>query len=125
MVALDPEDLGQVVEGHRGVGMLGTERCLPDRQGALPERPRGLAVTLSPEDLGQVVEDRGGVAVPGCGRLPDRQGPLEERPSGLVSPWTNRSVARLLRLMAVSGCSGPATFSLIARARSRSGRAAS
>ena len=73
---------------------------------------------------GEIVQARRRVRMLRAERLlADRQGPLVQRlglgvgAGGLVEP------ARLFRLVAVSGCSGPSAFSLIARARLYSGSA--
>lgn len=49
--------------------------------------------------------------------------PLEQRLGLFYLPVFRNRTARLLRLRAVSGCSGPSAFSLIASARPWSGRA--
>ena len=62
-------------------GMLGAERLLADRQGALEERPRRREVALVLKQDGEVVEARRRIGMVGAERLlADRQRALEERP---------------------------------------------
>ena len=104
--------------------MLGAERLLADRQRALVERPRAGKVALVLKQAGEVVEARRRIGMLGAERLlADRQRALVERPRAGGRPGLEAGGARLLRLVAVSGCSGPSAFSRIASARSKSGRA--
>ncbi len=68
--------------------MLGAERFLPDRQGALEQRPRAGKVALRLKQSGEVLEALRGVGMLGAERfLPDRQGALVKRPRARkVSP---------------------------------------
>ena len=101
------------------VGMLGAERLLVDRQRALEERPRRREVALVLQQAGEVVEARRRLGMLGAERLlADRQRALEERPRRREVALVLQQAARLLRLVAVSGCSGPSAFSRIASARS-------
>ena len=60
--------------------MVGAERLLPDRQGALEERPGCGEVALVLKQHGEVVEARRRIGMVGAERpLADRQGALEER----------------------------------------------
>ena len=100
--------------------MLGAEHLLADRQRALEERPRPGIVPLGPQQAGEVVEAGRRVEMLGAEHL------LVDRQRALVvaaaprqgRPWACSKEARLLRLVAVSRCSGPSTFSRIASARS-------
>ncbi len=77
VAALAPLEHGQVVERGADIGVVGAERLLADREGALVER-LGLGVAaLGPVQLGQVVERRGDIGVVGAQRLfADREGAL-------------------------------------------------
>ena len=74
-------------EARRGIGMLGAERLLVDRQRPLVERPRAGEVALILKQMGEVVEARRGIGMLGAERLlSDRQRPLEKGPrAGEVS----------------------------------------
>src|SRR5258708_15643374 len=50
------QQAGEVVEARRGVRMLGVKHLLPDRQGALIERPRPRQVALGLQQAGEVAE---------------------------------------------------------------------
>ena len=98
--------------------MVGAERLLADGQGALEERLGLGVVALRTVQLRQVVEAGGGVGMVGAERLlADGQGALVERLGLGVLAHRLYSTARLLRLVAVSGWSGPSAFSRMARAR--------
>jgi hypothetical protein len=69
------------VEARGGVGMLGPERLLVDRQSALVERPRSGKVALGLKHGGKTLEAQGGPGMLGAERLlADRQRSLVERP---------------------------------------------
>ena len=111
-VALGLKQAGEVVEARRRIGMLGAERLLADRQRALEERPRAGEVALGLKQDGEVVEARRRIGMLGAERLlADRQRALEERPRAREVALGLKQAARLLRLVAVSGCSGPSAFS--------------
>ena len=124
-VALVLKQEGEVVEARGGVGMVGPERLLPDRQRPLEERPRPGEVALGLKQISEVVEARGGRR-DGRVRAPSRRSSAPARRAAARRrgrPGPEADAARLLRLVAVSGCSGPSAFSRIASARSKSGRA--
>ena len=62
-VALVLKQEGEVVEARGGLGMLGAERLLADRQRPFVERPRAGEVALGLKQAGEVVE---ALAVSGC-----------------------------------------------------------
>ena len=99
--------------------MLGAERLFAYRQRALEERPRPRKVALVLEQDGEVVEARRRIGMLGAEHLfAYRQRALVERPRPRKVALVLKQAARLLRLVAVSGCSGPSAFSCIASARS-------
>ena len=57
-VALGLKQAGEVVEAKRGIGMVGAERFLIDRQRALIERPRSFEVAQVLKQQGEIVEAR-------------------------------------------------------------------
>ena len=76
-----PRERGEVLAHSRGIGVVGTERLLVDRQRALEGRPRRGEIALGSKQRGEVVEARRGIGIIGAERfLADRQGALEERP---------------------------------------------
>ena len=117
--------LSEVVEARAVSGCSGTEHFLADRQRAFQERPRPGKVTLGLEQPSEVVQAPCRIGMLGS-RAPSRGSPARVPraavpPRGRPRPGVARP--RLLRLSAVSGCSGPCTFSRIASARSKSGLA--
>ena len=105
--------------------MRGAEHLVVDRQCALQERLGRRKVALVLQQRGEVVETDCRIGMLGAEHLlADRQRALVERPRRRKIALVLKQRARLLRLTAVSGCSGPSTFSQIASARSKSGRAA-
>ena len=118
-VALGVKEAGEVVEVRRNVRMLKAVHFFVDRQRPLVERPRAGEIALGLEQDGEVVEALRGVGMLRAERLlADRERPLEERPRALKSPWVLNRLARLLRLLAIEGCSRLSAFSRIASARS-------
>ena len=116
--ALGPEQPRQVVEAVGRVGVVGAQRRLADRQRPADQRLRLPVPALGPEQPGQIVEAVGRVGVVGAQRrLADRQRPAEQRLRLPVPAPGPEPSARLLRLMAVSGWSGPSAASRIASAR--------
>src|SRR5207237_378420 len=59
----DRADRGEVVPHGRGGGMVGAERLLADRQGALEERPRRGEMALRLKQVGEIVEARRSIRV--------------------------------------------------------------
>ena len=103
----------------RGVGMLGAERLLADRQRPLVERPRAGEVALGLKQAGEVVEARGGRGMLGAERLlVDRQRPLVERPRAGEVALGVKQAGEVVEARGGPGCSGPSAFSRIASARS-------
>ena len=122
-----PQDQGQVVQADGDVGVVRAISGLIDGQCAFLQRPGPLRLPQVPQDQGQVASgpgrrrggrDRGrprrwpGHALAAAGPPPAAPGPAG-------------SAARLFRQVATSGWSGPWAASVMARARSCSGRARS
>lgn len=75
--------------------MVGSQRPLPDLQGAFEEGAGGGQFTIGPEQQRQVVESGGGEGVVGPEHsLPDGEGALQEGPGGIQlalrfsKPWS-------------------------------------
>ena len=102
--------------------MLGAERLFADRQRALEERPRPRKVALGLEQDGEVVEARRRIGMLGAEHLfADRQRALVERPRPCKVALGLKQDGEVVEALAVSGCSGPSTFSRIASASRRRG----
>ena len=98
--------------------MIRAEGLLPDRQRALVERLGLRVLALVVVQLREVVQARGHIGmIRAEGLLPDRQRALVER-LGLrvLALGIGSSAARLFRLVATSGWSGPTFFSAICSA---------
>ena len=117
-VALVLQQDGEVVEARRGVGVLGAERLLADRQRALDRAAAPPPGRPGPEAGGEVVEARRRVGVLGAEHLlADRQRALEERPRRRKVALGLQQAARLLRLVAVLGCRASTSSDRQARSR--------
>lgn len=78
-VALVAPAMCEVVEANGGVGVVGPQAGLADRQSALVQAVGGVQVALLMQDGGEVVEDGGGVGVVGTqAGLVDGKGALSE-----------------------------------------------
>ena len=103
---------------------LGAEHLLADHQRPLKQRPGTRKVALGLKQASEVIEAVRDIRMLGAERLlTDRQRCLEERRARARSPCLASTKARLLRLCATSGCSGPRAFSRIASACAWSDRA--
>ena len=116
---------GQIVERGGGVGMLGAERLLANGERALVER-LGLRVGTGALVQPSEIVERAWRCRDARGRAPSHVS--RARAGRAARPSHRRPVAwyskaRLLSERAVSGCSGPSAFSMIASARSKSGSA--
>jgi len=84
--------------------VVGAQLGLMDDHGPLVQGAGAVEVSLVMQDGGEVVEALGGVGVVGSqAALVDGQGPLEQGRAPSRSPWSARTLARLSRLVAVSG----------------------
>ena len=106
------------------VGVLGAERLLVDRDGALVER-LGLRVAAGvPVEQGQVVERGGEVWVLGAERLlADRDSALVERLGLRVAAGVLVEIGQVVEPGGEGGVLGAERFSPIAMARWKSGSA--
>ncbi len=114
------QENAEIVEAGGRVGVVGAEGAFLDGEGAFIVRPCGPSTppSLSCSGLSAVSGWRRGPVRGWRGRV-HSTAVLRSTPPSLAT-----DKPRLLRLVAVSGWSAPSTFSWMARARSKYGRAA-
>ena len=99
--------------------MILTQKLFVRGESGLTKSERFVWIARGQQQPGKIAARVIGVRVRRAKRLlKDRQRALIERPCPGEVALSEKQAARLLKLCAVSGCSGPSAFSRIASARS-------